>query len=110
MFLRLLDGADPAVTEKIRATTAETPGVAEVSSVRVRWAGHRLYADVDLAVDGSLTVSDGHAVAADAKHRLLHALPELSDATIHVDPADAPGTESGGYTTAPRTGAPRPHA
>ncbi len=88
VFLRLLDGADPAVTDRIRQTTAGTPGVADVSNIRVRWAGHRMYAEVDLAVDGTLTVSEGHAIAAEAKHRLLHALPQLSDATIHVDPAD----------------------
>jgi len=98
VFLRLLDGADPGVTEQIRRTTAGTPGVADVSSVRVRWAGHRMYAEVDLAVDGDLTVSGGHNIAAEARHRLLHALPELSDATIHVDPADAPGTDPRGHT------------
>lgn len=102
VFLRLLDGIDPEVTEKIRSTTGTTPGVVDVSSVRVRWAGHRMYAEVDLAVGGDLTVSEGHAIAAEARHRLLHALPELSDATIHVDPAGAPQTAAPGYAPAPR--------
>ena len=92
VFVRLLDGTDPGMTRTIRRTAEETPGVSEVSDVRVRWAGHRMYADVNLAVDGSLTVSEGHAIAAEARHRLLHRLPGLSDATIHVDPADASGT------------------
>ncbi len=106
VFLRLLDGADPAVTEKIRGTTSATPGVAGVSSIRVRWAGHRMYAEVDLAVDGTLTVSDGHAIAAEARHRLLHAVPELSDATIHVDPAGDDGPAAGSREAAPSVPAP----
>ena len=99
VFLRLLDGTDPAVVEQIRRTTTETPGVLDASGLRVRWAGHRMYAEVDLAVGGDLTVSKGHAIAADARHRLLHALPELSDATIHVYPADVPHPAS--WTHAP---------
>ncbi len=109
VFLRLLDGADPAVTESIRRTTAATPGVTEVSSIRVRWAGHRLYAEVDLAVDGTLTVSEGHDIAAEARHRLLHALPELSDATIHVDPAEGVGLVPGDARTATAAPARAPH-
>ncbi len=112
VFFRLLDGVDPDVTENIRRTARTTPGVVDVSTIRVRWAGHRMYAEVDLAVDGDLTVSGGHDVAAEARHRLLHALPELSDATIHVDPADPRRTAAPGPGPAPvaREGGRRPRA
>jgi len=111
VFLRLLDGTDPGVTEGIRRAAEETPGVVEVSSVRVRWAGHRMYADVNLAVDGMLAVSEGHAIAAEARHRLLHRLPGLSDATIHVDPAGGIGVMANASGTAPHAHAhaPGPH-
>ncbi len=106
VFLRLLDGTDPGVSEEIRRTAEETPGVAEVSDVRVRWAGHRMYAEVNLAVDGGLAVSEGHAIATEARHRLLHRLPGLSDATIHVDPADASGTARHAHAPGPHGGDP----
>jgi cation diffusion facilitator family transporter len=91
VFFRLLDGSDPAAVGEIREAAASVTGVVEVSDVRVRWAGHRMYAEVNLAVDGARSVSEGHAIATEVRHRMLHRLRYLSDATIHVDPAHASG-------------------
>jgi cation diffusion facilitator family transporter len=91
VFLRLLDGADPGVGDEIRETVRASPGVKEVTEVRIRWSGHRMYAEVNLAVEGILSVEEGHAIATEARHRLLHLLSYLSDATMHVDPAEASG-------------------
>ena len=91
VFLRLLDGSDPAAVGEIREVAASVTGVVEVSDVRVRWAGHRMYAEVNLAVNGDQSVSEGHAIATEVRHRMLHRLRYLSDATIHVDPAHASG-------------------
>jgi cation diffusion facilitator family transporter len=93
VFLRLLDGSDPSVAVEIRETASAVPGVVDVSDVRVRWAGHRMYAEVNLAVKGDRSVREGHAIAREVRHRMLHALRYLSDAVIHVDPAEASGTE-----------------
>lgn len=91
VFLRLLDGSDPHAVGEIRIATSSVEGVLDVSDVRVRWAGHRMYAEVNLAVDGARSVSEGHAIATEVRHRLLHRLRYLSDATIHVDPAHDSG-------------------
>lgn len=91
VFLRLLDGIEPGVVDEIRENVRALPGVEEVTDVRVRWSGHRMYAEVNLAVGGNLTVEEGHAIATEARHRLLHRLPYLSDATVHVDPANVSG-------------------
>jgi cation diffusion facilitator family transporter len=93
VFLRLLDGIDPEVVGEIRAAASATPGVEEVTEVRVRWAGHRIYADVNLAVAGDVPVAEGHSIAAEVRHRLMHRLSYLSDATIHVDPVEASGID-----------------
>jgi len=63
--------------------------VREITEARVRWLGHRLRAEVNIAVDPSLSVKAGHAIAKDARHHLLHHLPYLDDAVIHVDPLTA---------------------
>ncbi len=91
IFLRLLDGADPHTVGEIREAASSVEGVVEVSDVRVRWAGHRMYAEVNLAVAGDRSVSEGHSIATEVRHRMLHHLRYLSDATIHVDPAHASG-------------------
>ncbi len=89
VFARMLDGVEPEVVDEIRRAVAHVPGVRRVSDVAVRWLGHRLRAELCLAVDPALTVAQGHAIAAEAQHELLHHLPYLSSAVIHVDPSDA---------------------
>ncbi len=88
---RLLDGVDPDVVGEVLQALQATEGVQEVTEVRVRWLGHRMQAEVNLAVDPLLTVAQAHTIAEAAEHELLHRLPYLSAATIHIDPADASG-------------------
>jgi cation diffusion facilitator family transporter len=89
---RLLDAVDPRVVAQISETVGGVNGVLAVSEVRARWAGHRLLAQVRLTVCGDLTVAEAHKIAELAHHELLHQVPNLSDAIIHVDP-DVPGAD-----------------
>lgn len=93
IFIRLLDGVDPAVTDEIRHTATHVEGVKEITDVKIRWLGHRLLAEVNITVDSSLSVESGHAIAKEFRHELLHHLRYLSDATIHVDPVSASGPD-----------------
>lgn len=91
LFTRLLDGIDPEVIDEVRHAAHHVAGVVEVTDVRVRWLGHRLLADVNIAVASTLSVEEGHQIAYEVRHQLLHHLPYLGNATIHVDPANASG-------------------
>jgi divalent metal cation (Fe/Co/Zn/Cd) transporter len=70
-----------------------TPAVQAVTQVRARWLGHRLHAELNIAVSPQLSVAQGHAIATAVQHQLLHHLPQLENAVIHVDPLDASGEE-----------------
>ncbi len=93
VFTRLLDGVEPEVAEEIRHAAGHVAGVEEVSEVRARWLGHRLHAEVNVAVDPGLSVTEGHAIVREVNHRLLHHLSYLSGAVIHVDPLQEAGEE-----------------
>ncbi len=93
LFTRLLDGIDPEVVDEVRHAAGHVPGVLEVTEVRVRWLGHRLLADVNIAVASALSVEQGHQIAHEVQHQLLHHLRYLANATIHVDPANASGEQ-----------------
>jgi cation diffusion facilitator family transporter len=93
VFTRLLDGVDPEVIEEIRHASQHVPGVEEVAEVRVRWLGHRLRAEVNVAVSPELSVAEGHAIAREVNHRLLHELRYLDMAVVHVDPVQEAGEE-----------------
>ena len=93
VFTRVLDGVDPEVIHEIKHAAIHVAGVGDVTEVRVRWLGHRLYAELNIAVHQDLSVEKGHAIAKDVRHELLHHLRYLSNATIHIDPANASGEE-----------------
>lgn len=88
---RLMDGVDTDVVDEIRAVLSQASGVRDVSDVRVRWSGHRMLAEVNLAVDPQLTVQQAHDITHEAEHQLLHNLQYLSAAMVHVDPVGASG-------------------
>ena len=91
VFARILDAVDPALVDDLEHTLAATPGVREVGQVRVRWVGHALHADAAISAGPDLTLVDAHALAHDAEHRLLHAVPRLAGAVVHVHPAGPTG-------------------
>jgi len=91
VFGRLLDAVDPELVDLAERTVAATPGVTEVQQVRLRWVGHTLHAEVEVAVAPDITVVDAHEIAHEAEHRLLHAIPRLARATIHANPSGHPG-------------------
>ncbi len=93
VFTRLLDGVNPGVIEEIRHAAGHVPGVEDVAEVRARWLGHELYAEVNVAVDPELSVAEGHEVAREVNHRLLHELTYLRGAVVHVDPLHESGEE-----------------
>jgi cation diffusion facilitator family transporter len=93
VFTRLLDGVEPEAIEEIRHAASQVPGVEDVSEVRARWLGHRLHAEVNVAVNPDLSVAEGHAIAREVHHQLLHHLSYLSGAVIHIDPVQEAGEE-----------------
>src|SRR5215204_7679652 len=93
VFTCLLDGVEPEAIEEIRHAASRVPGVEDVSEVRARWLGHRLHAEVNVAVDPELSVAEGHAIAREVNHQLLHHLSYLSGAVIHIDPVQEAGEE-----------------
>jgi cation diffusion facilitator family transporter len=106
IYRRLMDSVDPELVTDAAEILVGSPGVRGVGRVRLRWVGHELLADADIVADATLTLAEAHSVAEQAHHELLHRLPRLAHATIHVDPAigvDAPGG------IPPRAGA-DPHA
>jgi cation diffusion facilitator family transporter len=91
ILARLLDGVDPEVIDEIRHAVNHTQGVCGVTEVRIRWLGHRLHAELNIGVSPKLSVEEGHGIAEEVRHQLLHHLRYLSNATIHVDPENASG-------------------
>jgi len=77
--------ADTDEVEKIKKTILETPGVVNVHDLRTRKVGDSIIADVHIEVKGTLTVAEGHAIAVDARNRVMRSSRVLNLMT-HIDP------------------------
>jgi cation diffusion facilitator family transporter len=93
IYRRLMDAVDPALVDQVETTLRTTPGVLDVGAVQLRWIGHRLRAECDIAVPADLTVLAAHAIAVAAEHRLIHAVPRLTSAIVHTDPHSPDGAD-----------------
>ncbi|MFF4710999.1 cation diffusion facilitator family transporter [Streptomyces eurythermus] len=91
VFRRVLDAVDPALVDRAERAVRAVEGVREVGELRLRWIGHRLRAELAVVVDAEATLRQAHAIAVEAEHALLHAVPNLTAALVHADPAPAPG-------------------
>ncbi|MBB1510435.1 cation diffusion facilitator family transporter [Tessaracoccus sp. MC1756] len=83
---RLMDGVEPGTIDAIEARAADVPGVLSVARARARWSGHRLEAELDVAVDPTLTVDAGHVVAHSVEDHVRGTVPHLWQVRVHVTP------------------------
>ncbi|UAK33261.1 cation diffusion facilitator family transporter [Nocardia asteroides] len=84
---RLMDAVEPGLVTAAERALAAEPGVRGVRSLRMRWIGHRLHADVELDVAPTITLADAHRIAHEAQHSLTHVMPKLDTAVVHAYPA-----------------------
>jgi cation diffusion facilitator family transporter len=89
VYRRLMDAVDPTLVDQVEATLRATPGVLDVGQVRIRWIGHQLHAECEITLADTATVRHAHGIAHDAEHRLIHAVPRLTTATVHTEPDSA---------------------
>jgi len=109
IFTRMLDGVDPVVLDQIRQVASHMPDVRDITDIRARWSGHRLHAEVNIAVNSHLTIAQAHEIATDLRHQLLHVLPNLSLVVVHVDPQEKSGERHHAIEVHSHNGLP-PHA
>lgn len=86
VFRRILDGTDDSTILMLQSVASSIPRVEHVTSAKARWTGHALNAEIEIAVDGAMSVQEAHRVAEEVEHELMHAIPRLRGATVHIDP------------------------
>jgi cation diffusion facilitator family transporter len=89
IYRRLMDAVDPGLTGQIERAVSAVPAVLGCDGVRVRWIGHELHAELNITVDGGMTVRQAHDITEEARHQLLHHVGRLTDAIIHVNPPES---------------------
>ena len=61
--------------------------VERIDMLRTRMFGDKVYIDMEIAIDGSMQLTDAHAIAERVHDDIEHAFPEGKHVMIHVNPA-----------------------
>lgn len=85
----VMDTAAPRNFEnEVRALALAVPGVQALDKVRMRKSGLSHLVDIQVRVDGQLSVREGHDIAHAVKDALIASAPHrISDVTVHIEPA-----------------------
>ncbi len=97
-------GADPGTVAGIAAIARCWPGIRGVHDLRTRRSGARLFVDMHVEIDGTLSLAEAHAIGAALKRAILAELPG-ADVIIHKDPwRQGAGADAGGAADAASAG------
>ena len=78
--------ADEPLMEKIREEVLAVDGVVRIDDLKTRLFGNRMYVDVEIAADGSLTLEASHEIAEAVHLRIEEVFPDTKHCMVHVNP------------------------
>lgn len=78
---------DPETEARLRACAMEQPGVERVDVLRTREFGSRIYVEMELAMDSSLSLFEAHEIAERVHDRIEADFPAVKHVVIHENPA-----------------------
>ncbi len=78
--------------EEIRDFAAAVPGVLALRRLRGRSYAQRMALDLDIEVEPTLSVHDGHEIAEELSRRVREAFPEVYEVMVHTEPHEPEAT------------------
>lgn len=81
VLTRMLDGIEPGVMDEIQHAAAHVRG-AHVVDAKARWIGHKLHADIAIAADETLLLSEANKIMSALEDELFEHMPALAAANI----------------------------
>ena len=84
VWYRLMDAVDPALIHRMEHPIWDVVGEERLERIRARWVGHRLYADVTIAVDSTLSLPEANALIECMRADLQRAIPHLADINVNL--------------------------
>jgi cation diffusion facilitator family transporter len=83
---RLMDAIEPEIMEQAEELIHEQSDVKELCQLRMRWLGHSLHAEVQIAVEPDLTTAKIFDITEQLRHELFHHVDHLAEVVVNVEP------------------------
>ncbi len=85
--LELMDGnVEKDVYEQVFKFIESVPGVKNPHRMRIRKIGPKKMINIDIEVDGEISVSEAHRIAHDVEDKIKNNIDDVFDVAIHIEP------------------------
>lgn len=88
-------GASREDLHEIETLACSVDGVASIHRLRTRRVGSGWFVDLHAEVDPEMTVRESHDIASALQDKLLEDGPSVADVTVHIEPDEETGIDSG---------------
>jgi cation diffusion facilitator family transporter len=89
VLTRMLDGVESGVVDEIRHAAEHVPGIDQVVDAKARWVGHKLHADVTIAVNDNISVLEARGISGALERELFAHMPALAVANVRFGSSGA---------------------
>ena len=80
------EAADDETIEKIKNLTSSVKGVEEIRDLKTRVFGNKIFVDIEIAVNGSISVKEGHDIAEEVHDIIENSVESVKHCMVHVEP------------------------
>lgn len=80
------EALDPETAMDIKQLASNQPGVIGIDSLQTRIFGNRVYADLEICVDASLSLDKAHEISQQVHDQIEKNFPKIKHCMIHVNP------------------------
>lgn len=77
---------DEETENRLRKIILSEPGVLAVDLLRTRMFGNKIYVDVEIAAEGSRTLTETHSIAAKVHEKIENEFQDVKHIMVHVNP------------------------
>lgn len=80
------ESASDEVIERIKNKTMTVEGVESINELKTRVSGSIIFVDIDISVDGTMSVKKGHDIAREVHDVLESDMEDIKHCMVHVEP------------------------
>lgn len=84
---------DEATIDAMRQTVEKVDGVLRIDLIRTRLFGNKVYVDLEIGVDGNLTLNSAHDIAENVHDAIEAQFPKVKHCMVHVNPWEHHGAD-----------------
>ena len=77
---------DENTNKQIECVTLSVEGVVKLDSLQTRLFGSRMYVDIEIAADGTISLYQAHEIAEEVHRKIEQEFPTVKHCMVHVNP------------------------